>query len=62
MKSPLAFLSDVRHELHKVQWPTQAQTWRYTLLVVAISVVMAIYLGALDKVFGAVVQWVIGNA
>ncbi len=60
MKKVIAFLGDVRRELHKVQWPTKTQTLRYTLLVVAISVVVAIYLGALDYVFGGIVRGVIG--
>ncbi len=51
MKNPLQFLFEVKQELHKVQWPTKAQTLQYSLLVVAISVVVALYLGALDAFF-----------
>jgi preprotein translocase subunit SecE len=51
MNKALAFLGDVKRELHKVQWPTRAQTVRYTLLVIVISLVVALYLGALDYLF-----------
>ncbi len=56
MKNPLQFLFEVKQELHKVQWPTKAQTMRYSLLVVAISIVVAIYLGALDAFFGMLLK------
>ena len=56
MKNPAVFLAEVRRELHEVKWPTKTQTVRYSLLVVAISVAVAVYLGALDALFGALVQ------
>lgn len=56
MKNPVVFLGEVKQELHKVQWPTKAQTMRYSLLVVAISVATAVYLGALDAFFGMVLK------
>ena len=59
MKKALAFLGDVKRELHKVQWPTKDQTMRYTLLVVAISIAMAAYLGLLDYVFAAILRTVL---
>jgi len=37
-----------RGELKHVSWPTQKQIVIYTLLVVLISIVTAIYLGVLD--------------
>ena len=53
MNKAFAFLGDVIRELHKVQWPTKAQTMRYALLIVAISVAMAVYLGVLDRISAA---------
>lgn len=38
-------------ELKKVSWPTKKETYRYTVLVFGLSIVVAIFLGALDFVF-----------
>lgn len=43
-------------EMKKVTWPTKKETYNYTLLVIGISLVVAIFLGALDYVFA----WVLG--
>jgi len=38
-------------ELKKVTWPTKKETYNYTLLVIAISLGVAIFLGILDYIF-----------
>ncbi len=38
-------------ELRQVSWPSQKQALLYTLLVVAISVIVALYVGAFDYLF-----------
>jgi preprotein translocase subunit SecE len=45
------FVSEVRTEISKVTWPTRADTIRLTIIVIAISVVVGIYLGGLDMIF-----------
>ena len=45
------FLKEVQIELKKVNWPTRQETIRYTLIVVTVSFVIAVFLGALDFVF-----------
>ncbi len=40
----------------KVNWPTQKQTVNYTLLVVAVSLVVAGFLGGLDSMFGSILR------
>ena len=47
----LTFLSAVQIEMKKVTWPTREQTIQYTLVVMAISAVVAAFLGGLDFVF-----------
>jgi preprotein translocase SecE subunit len=42
------FLSEVKSELAKVVWPSQMDTVRYTLTVIAFSIVVASILGAFD--------------
>ncbi|MDD3711045.1 MAG: preprotein translocase subunit SecE [Patescibacteria group bacterium] len=38
-------------ELKKVTWPTKKETYRYTLLVIGLSLSVAAFLGALDFIF-----------
>jgi len=56
MSKVSTFLRDVRAELAKVSWPGRSQTIRFTLIVVGLSLALAIYLGALDFLFGFLLQ------
>ena len=38
-------------EMKKVTWPTKKETRNYTYLVIAISLAVAAFLGALDFIF-----------
>lgn len=44
----ITFLKEVRLEMKKVNWPTKQETTRFTLIVIAMSAAVAIYLGFLD--------------
>jgi len=50
------FLKDAKAELQKVNWPTKQQTINYTLTVVAVSLIVAIFLGGLDYLFGVILK------
>ncbi len=46
--------------MKKVNWPTKDETIKYTLVVIAATVVVALYLGALDAIlFGILENFVI---
>ena len=45
------FLKEVRLEIKKVNWPTRKETFRYTIIVIGVSLGVAIFLGTLDFVF-----------
>ncbi|MDP2629131.1 MAG: preprotein translocase subunit SecE [Candidatus Harrisonbacteria bacterium] len=45
------YFSGARRELKHIQWPTGSQTWKLTMVVVSISLVVAAYLGAFDFLF-----------
>jgi len=45
------YLRDTRAELRHVAWPTQLQTIVYSVLVAAISIIVAVYLGLFDFLF-----------
>ncbi len=46
-------------EMQQVAWPTQRQAFIYTLLVIAISVIVALYVGAFDYVFSNFINFLI---
>ena len=50
------FLKDVRVELSKVAWPTRQQTVQYTLVVLAMSLFLAVFLGGIDFIFQLVLN------
>lgn len=45
------YIRDTKAELRHVSWPTRKQAIAYTLLVVAISVAVSLYLGFFDALF-----------
>ena len=49
--NPLNFFSEVRDELKKVVWPTKVETIRLTGIVIGISIVVALFIGAADYIF-----------
>jgi preprotein translocase subunit SecE len=49
--NPLVFLKEVQSELLKVSWPSRPQAIRLTLIVIAVSVIVALYIGGLDYLF-----------
>lgn len=46
-----SFLKEVRNELTKVSWLNRKQTTRLTLVVIAVSVVVAAFISTLDFIF-----------
>jgi preprotein translocase subunit SecE len=44
-------LKDVGSEIRKITWPTRRETIKYTLIVIGISVVVAMFLGGFDFIF-----------
>jgi len=55
----LNYLKDVRAELKHVSWPSRAQTILYTIVVVAVSAAVAVYLGLWDYIFSLVLKQII---
>jgi preprotein translocase subunit SecE len=47
----ISYLKEVRVEMKKVNWPTRQQTFRYTMIVIGISVAVAVFLGGIDFAF-----------
>jgi preprotein translocase subunit SecE len=54
MASIPQFFREVRVEMSKVVWPTPRQLVLYTLAVIVMSILLALYLGALDFGFQSI--------
>jgi len=48
MNKIVNYVLESKAELKKVLWPTKKQTFNHTLMVIAISLGLAIFLGAID--------------
>lgn len=46
--SPLRFFRETYEEMRKVSWPTPAELYRYTLIVIVTVVVLAAFVGVID--------------
>lgn len=49
--NPVAFLKETREELKKVTWPTQQEVIRLTAIVIIVSLLVGLFIGALDFIF-----------
>lgn len=48
-------------ELRQVSWPTRQEAVTYTILVIVISAVVAVYVGAFDYLFSEGINQIINN-
>lgn len=53
------FIHQVRDELNQVTWPTRQRTIKLTTIVIAVSVLVGAYLGALDYLFTKLIGLII---
>lgn len=59
------YFRETRGELRKVTWPTREESWRLTLIVLAVSLASALFMGVLldtgfSKIVELLVQQVVG--
>ncbi len=57
MNSFINYIKDTVAEMKHVSWPTNKQAITYTVLVVAVSAVAAVYLGLFDYLFQQGLNW-----
>ena len=50
------YIAESWSELRKVAWPTRETVVRLTLLVVAVSVIVGLYIFVLDRVFNTLLD------
>ena len=58
----LRFVSEVVGELRRVTWPTRDEAMRLTLMVVAVSAAIGVFLGAIDIGFARLFTEILGSS
>jgi preprotein translocase subunit SecE len=58
--NPIEFVREVRSELRKVAWPTQRETLNLTVVVIALSVAVGLFLGGVDFLFQEFFRFLLG--
>lgn len=61
MERFIKYIKDTLHELEQVSWPTQKQAFIYTAMVIGISIVVALYVGAFDYLFTTTINFLINS-
>jgi len=45
---PVTYLKQAKEELEKVTWPSRKETIQYSIIVVGVSILLAVFIGVLD--------------
>lgn len=59
MANPIEYLRQVKQELDQVTWPSQRKTINMTVLVIAVSALVAVYIAGIDFVMQQLLQVII---
>ena len=54
--NPLTYLKESRAELGKVIWPTRVETFKLTIMVLVVSVIVGAYIAGLDAIFAKITE------
>ncbi len=60
--TPIEFIRQVQAETRKVVWPSRRQTIMTGVMVMVMTVILAVFFFAVDKVFGTAVEYLLGLA
>jgi len=55
------FLKEVVAELRKVTWPTKEELIGSTIVTVVVSIVVAVFIGIVDRVLTIIIQMIFGT-
>lgn len=61
MGTVIAFLKETREELGKVVWPSRDQTIKLTLMVIIVTVIAGLFIGALDYILSQLSAWIVNS-
>ncbi|MBI2046403.1 MAG: preprotein translocase subunit SecE [Parcubacteria group bacterium] len=59
MMEILNYFKDTKGEMKHVSWPSQKQTIAFTLIVIALSLLTAAFLGFFDFIFAKILAFII---
>ena len=57
----LSGISEIIGELRRVTWPTYEETFRLSIMVIAVAAVIGAFLGAVDLGFSGLFDIILGN-
>jgi preprotein translocase subunit SecE len=57
----IQYIKSSIEEMKKVSWPTKKETYKYTVLVIAVSLAVALFLGGLDYIFSTGLTYLINR-
>lgn len=57
--SIISYIGEVKAETKNIKWPTRKQVINYTIGVIVLSILLAIYVGALDALFAKLLSTVL---
>ncbi len=52
MRNPMQFIEEVRAETSKVTWPTRKEVWLWTVMVLIMVTLAAVYFRVIDLILG----------
>ena len=55
----VGYIKETRAEIRKVSWPTREEATNLTLIVLAVTVVMAMFLGLIDFLFANLIRLIV---
>ena len=61
MEKVKKFLKEVNAELRKVTWPTKDELIGSTIVTVVVSLVVAIFIGIVDRILTVVIRSIFGG-
>jgi preprotein translocase subunit SecE len=61
MQTIIQYFKEVRAEMAYVTWPSRNQTIFFTIGVLAVSILVAYYLGFLDYIFTRGLEWLLNR-
>lgn len=59
MEKVTAYIKSAVSELRKVTWPTKKQTINYSIIVIAMSIGLALFLGLFDYILNILLESVL---
>jgi preprotein translocase subunit SecE len=55
------YLQSTMSELRQVSWPSQRQAFLYTVLVIILATIVALYVGLFDYLFSQAVNFIVNR-